>query len=56
MSTGSSEVPFIAQMLEGAGYQVIDLGVNKTADAIRADGFGENAPLAVDTVNRLIAN
>ncbi len=102
----------VGMMLEGAGYEVIDLGVNKTAeeiltkanelnpdivglsallttsmpamqktidlfkgkesgfplivggapvtqefaDAIKADGFGENAPMAVDTVNRIIAN
>ncbi len=102
----------VGMMLEGAGYEVIDLGVNQTAeeilakanelkpdivglsallttsmpamrktidlfkgkeprypllvggapvtqefaDAIKADGFGENAPLAVDTVNRIIAN
>ncbi len=101
----------VGMMLEGAGYVVINLGVNKTAEeifakahelnpdivglsallttsmpamqktidlfkgresrfplivggapvtqefaeAIRADGFGENAPMAVDSVNRIMA-
>ncbi len=101
----------VAMMLEGAGYEVIDLGVNVTpddildkanelapnviglsallttsmpsmqktlrlfkdkqskfpiivggapvtreyADAIAADGYGENAPLAVEAVHRLVA-
>ena len=101
----------VGMMLEGAGYEVIDLGVNKKpeeileraneinpdvvglsallttsmpsmqktvklfkevgskypvivggapvteefADAIKADGYGENAPLAVEAVHKLIA-
>ncbi len=101
----------VAMMLEGAGFEVIDLGVNKTPDEIlelanehdpdvvglsallttsmpalqktvdlfkssgskypvvvggapvtdefaariRADGFGENAPHAVEVVNRIVA-
>jgi 5-methyltetrahydrofolate--homocysteine methyltransferase len=102
----------VGMMLEGAGYEVVDLGVNKTpeqildmanelkpdvvglsallttsmpsmqktvalfkkvksgypiivggapvtrefADVIAADGYGENAPLAVESVHRLVAS
>jgi methylmalonyl-CoA mutase cobalamin-binding domain/chain len=102
----------VGMMLEGAGYEVVDLGVNKTpdeilamaneldpdvvglsallttsmpsmqktvalfkkvgskypvivggapvtrefADVIEADGYGENAPHAVETVHKLVAS
>lgn len=57
----------VGMMMEGAGFEVIDLGVDvgseafvktaaeKHADPIGADGFSADAPGAVETARRLIA-
>jgi len=44
----------VSMSLEGAGFEVIDLGTDVSADWIGADGYGADGGAAIKLCRRLI--